>query len=416
MAQPDSLNIVHVPRRYAPTHWGGTESVVEALCLNLSRLGHRQQVFTSRALDVRPRSLDRGVAVRRFGHFYPYWGLSSAQVQQLDLRAGNLFSFSLLRALWREPGLHLLHGHTGKRMGGIVRWVARRRQLPYVVSLHGGALDVPAAEAARWVEPTRGHWEWGRLLGAWVGSRRVLQDADLILCLGKEEQQRLQRQYPRCRIERFPNGVDLAAFTRAADPASNWRQRLGLQAQQRLLLCVGRIDPQKNQEMALQLLARLGPEHHLLLLGACTDPAYEALLRQRISQLGLGSRVHGLRPAQGDELLAAYQSADALLLPSLHEPFGIVVLEAWAAGLPVVASRVGGLVDLVECGRTGLLFPPGEVEAAQARVEQLLSQPELALRLRQQARQECELHYDWRALAERMVKLYREIVDAHSRR
>ena len=76
------------------------------------------------------------------------------------------------------------------RTGGIGRYVARRRGIPYVVTLHGGVFDVPAEEAQSLTDPTRGTLEWGKVLGWWVGSRRVLDDAAAILCVGLEEQRR----------------------------------------------------------------------------------------------------------------------------------------------------------------------------------------------------------------------------------
>jgi len=404
-----SLKVVHLPRRFAAEYWGGTESVILCTCQELQKLGHPQSIFTSRALDPTPRSQLQGVDIRRFAYFYPYWGLSQPQKDLLDRKGGNLFSWSLAWALWREPGLNLVHLHTGKRLGGIGRWVARQRRIPYVMSLHGGVYDVPGAEAASWTEPTQGHWEWGRALGWLVGSRRVLDDAAALLCLGKKEQQLLQQRHPRTRVEFFPNGVDCQRFAQG-DPRK-WRESCGLGQQDRLILCVGRIDPQKNQRLALQLLAELPECYHLLLLGASTHDDYLRQLRREAQELGVAGRVHGWRGAAGQELVDAYHACDLFLLPSLHEPFGIVVLEAWAAGRPVVASAVGGLLDLVDHGRTGWLFDPQERQ--QARQLVLQCQGEAAQAVAQQALDHCRQNYAWSALAPRLVRLYEEVLRAN---
>lgn len=411
MADADSLKVVHVPRRFAADYWGGTESVVLSYCQELQRLGHDQSIFTTQALDPTPHSQIQGVDIHRYSYFYPYLGLGQAQKDLLDRKGGNLFSWSLGWSLWRQPKLNLIHLHTGKRLGGIARWVAQRRRIPYVLSLHGGVYDVPGAEAASWTEPTQGHWEWGRLLGWLVGSRRVLDDASLVLCLGQKEQQLLQQQHPRTRVEVFPNGVDAARFGQG--DRQTWRDRCQLGEDDRLLLCVGRIDPQKNQALALQILARLPQNYHLLLLGACTNDGYLQQLRGLTSELGLNQRVHGWHGASGQELVDAYHGCDLFLLPSLHEPFGIVVLEAWAAGKAVIASAVGGLLDLVEDGRHGWLFPPGNLEAALRLIEQAAANPEQTAQVGQQARAHCAQHFAWSALAPRLVHLYREVLRAH---
>lgn len=414
MVRPDSLKIVHVPRRFAEDHWGGTESVLLSYCDHLTRLGQRQQIYTSKALQSQPVSYLRGVEIRRFGYFYPYLGLTQEKKDLLDRKGGNLFSFSLGWALAREPGLDLIHLHTGKRLGGLARWVARRRRIPYVVSLHGGIYDVPTAEAESWTEPTQGHVEWGKALGWLVGSRRVLDDAALILCLGRKEQALLQEKHPRSRVEVFPNGVDPEVF--GEGERGLWRQRCGLAEQDRLLLCVGRIDPQKNQEFALRLLARLPGHYHLLLLGSVTNQEYLQRLQRLSLELGVGSRVHGWTAASGQDLVNAYKACDLFFLPSLHEPFGIVVLEAWAAGRPVLASAVGGLCDLIRQGETGWLFPSGNLEEAEARVLAACEQPEQMAGMRARCQKLCREQYAWSALAARLTGLYGEVLSAHSGR
>lgn len=402
------MKIVHIPRRFAPQYWGGTESVLASLCRELKDLGHQQLVLTTRALDATPQSQLEGVPVHRFPYFYPYLGLSSQAQEQLDKRGGNLFSWQLGWHLWRQPQLDLIHLHTGKRLGGLARWVARRKKIPYVMSLHGGVYDVPAGEAASWTEPTRGSLEWGKVLGWMVGSRRLLDDADLILCLGRKEQARLQQAHPGTRVEWFPNGVQAHRF--AQGDRRPWRQRCGLADSDRLLLCVGRLDPQKNQALALQVLARLPDSHHLLLLGACTDSQYLESLKQMAQQLGVSQRVHGWEAASGQSLVDAYAACDVFFLPSVHEPFGIVVLEAWAAGKPVLASRVGGLVDLVEEGVTGWLFPSNQAEAAVQMLQNMGDGQEVAGR----ALAHCQQNYDWKTLSLRLQTLYQEVCRAHS--
>lgn len=410
------MNIVHVARRFTRDAWGGTETVVLETSKRQQRAGHDVRIMTTRALCDTPEEQIDGVSVLRARHFYPYLGLGPDARQQLDRRAGNLFSFDLYRELRHQPSTQLYHLHTGKRLGGIVRTVARRRGVPYVVSLHGGVYDVPTGEAASWTEPTRGAFEWGRVLGWAVGSRRVLDDAAAIICLSTEEQRRVQDRHPDSRVELVPNGVDTARFRHGS--GARLRSELGIPQERALILNVGRIDPQKNQRLAVEALGVLlaqGVDAHLLLVGPVTHMEYEAALRRAIDAAGLERRVTivtGLAP-DSQALVDAYHAADVFLLPSTHEPFGIVVLEAWAAGVPVVAARVGGIPSFVRNGADGILFDPSDVADAVRAVASVLLDPALARRLAHGGRTKATTRFDWAVVSGLIEQLYEEVCHAH---
>lgn len=413
------MNIAQVARRFVRTEWGGTETVILESCKRLLALGHRTEVLASSALADREGETLDGVPVRRFPYVYPYWGLSAEARLRLDKKGGNLFSFRLARALRKIPDLDLIHLHTQKRLGGIGRHVARRRGIPYVVSLHGGVLDVPDAEARSWTEPTQGAVEWGKLLGWWVGSRRVLDDAAAVLCVGAEEQRRVQAQFPAKRVLHLPNGVAPERFARGDGPG--FRRRHGVAADARVLLTVGRLDPQKNQRLLVEILPallRAEPGVHLVLLGPPTSPAYAEELARTAKAAALEPRVTIIPGLPGDsaELADAYHAADLFVLPSIHEPFGIVVLEAWAAGLPVVASRVGGLASLVTDGETGVLVPPGDGEALTRACREALASPERRRDWAEAGRARVRGSYSWERIVDRLVGIYDEVRRADPQR
>src|SRR6185295_13356731 len=113
-----------------------------------------------------------------------------------------------------------------------------------------------------------------------------------------------------------------------------------------------RIDAQKNQLLLLRAfaeLARRGPPSRLMLIGPETQPGYAEELRAFVNENGLTGLVTFLPGLRNDDpaLVDAYHAFDAFALTSIHEPFGIVVLEAWSSGKPVVVSSVGGLKSLV---------------------------------------------------------------------
>jgi glycosyltransferase involved in cell wall biosynthesis len=411
------MRVVQVPRRFVRTDWGGTETVILETSKCLLALGHHTEILCPRALSHTDREVIDGIAVTRFDYFYPYWGLSAAARLQLDKKGGNLFSFPLLRALRRFPDLDLIHLHTGKRLGAIGRYVAAKRHLPYVISLHGGVYDVPAGEAQTWTAPTQGTLEWGKVLGWWVGARRVLDDAAAILCVGQKEQEEAQRHYPRKRVVHLPNGVDACRF--ATGDRAGFRAHHGIAADAFVVLTVGRIDPQKNQLLAARLLAQLLRERvnaHLVLVGHVTNAVYDKQLEREIGVLGLSQRVTLIRGLDTHDpaLVNAYHAADLFVLPSVHEPFGIVILEAWAAGLPVVASRVGGVPSFVADGEDGCLFPPGDLDALARVVRGLNANPDTLRKLGDSGKRKARDEFSWDRVTQRLTGIYQEAIRENS--
>jgi glycosyltransferase involved in cell wall biosynthesis len=294
----------------------------------------------------------------------------------------------------------------------MVRTAARVRGIPYVVSLHGGVHDVPDEEARTWTEPTAGTWEWGKALGWCFGSRRVLDDAAAILCVGEGERRLTQDRYPTKRVEYLPNGVDVARFE--SGDGRRFRSARGIPADAELLLVVARIDPQKNQALAIDIVQALADERpglHLVLAGPVTDPAYSASLRASVRMQGLGGRIHlieGLAPRSQD-LVDAYHAADLVMLPSIHEPFGIVTLEAWAARRPVVASRTGGVPFLVDDGVDGVLLDPSDTAGWVRTVGTLLDQPAARETLATAGWRKATTEYDWDRITSRLGALYEDV-------
>jgi glycosyltransferase involved in cell wall biosynthesis len=408
--------IVHVPRRFVTHEWGGTESVLANLVREQQLAGWQPAIYTSLALSDQRREDFRGVPVRRFPYCYPFFGLSAAQQQAMDKKGGNLLSWSLLAGLARAPGLRLIHAHALKRLGGIVRTAARWQHRPYVVTLHGGVFDVPAAEFAQLVENQAGKVEWGRLAGALLGSRRTLEDADAVICVGRTEAEKARQSLGHDRIYHVGNGVDYARFAQGDGPA--FRAAHGIPTAAKVILCVSRLDPQKDQLTLLEAFARVAsrlPNSWLVIAGPATAPDYVAQLDQWIAASPFGGRIRRLGSLAPDspELTGAFHAANLFALASRHEPFGIVVLEAWSAGLPVVVSAVGGLVDLVEPEKNGLRFAAGDVAACAGALERMLADPELAARCAEAGRTLARERYAWPRVAAQHEEIYQR-AEAHA--
>jgi starch synthase len=412
------MRVAHIMRKYQPAEWGGTETALQRLTEGLGRHGVESVVFCPAAgrggaTDVRDPLAAAGCTVKRFRACVPVWGLRTAARRQMLAVGGNLLSFELPRLLAREPNLNIVHTHTLGRLGGIALAAARRRRVPGVVTIHGGVLDLPPKVRQELSAAVRGGLEWGRLFGWWWRARHVLADADAILTCNPREAELMRQQYPDKRIIVHPHGVHLAhhrtdhrAAALAAFPTIAGRK---------VLLCVGRIDAVKNQfwlvERAPQIFQR-HPDALLVFAGACTDPVYGATLEREVATLGLAPRVlfTGGLPPGDPRLIGLMQTARVVLLPSLSETFGLVLLEAWAAGTPVIASRTSGASALIDHGENGWLFKLGDALSFHTALNRVLSEPELAARQAAAGARLVKREYDTAVLAGRMQALYYDLI------
>ena len=414
--------IIHVPRRFVANEWGGTETVVLEISKQQRAAGFNPRIITSMALAESRHDEISGVPVDRYPHTYPFFGLSAADRAAMDKKGGNLLSLSLLRALIKQPDARLYHAHALKRLGGSVRTAARWNKKPYVVSLHGGIFDVPAAELSDLTKPIEGKIEWGKPFGALLGARKVLEDADHVICVGDSEAQKAKATLPHDRVSYLPNGVDCQRFL--TGEGLRFRKHFGITPDAFLVVNISRIDSQKNQLGLLEAFARFhatAPGARLVMIGPETQPAYGDKLRAFIAANQLGE-VATIIPGLSNEsclLIDAYHAADAFVLSSRHEPFGIVVLEAWCAGSAVIASRVGGLQKLIRDGETGLFFDPESPDAADqlaAHLSALSSDPNLRRRLGEAGCKEALAHYDWTRIGAQLETLYQLAEENAARR
>jgi glycosyltransferase involved in cell wall biosynthesis len=409
---PAGKRIIHVPRRFVAEEWGGTETVLLEISRDQQRTGWQPEIFTSLALSRTRQEIFAGVPVRRFSYCYPYLGLSAEAKASLDKKGGSLLSLSLFKALFNAKDVRLFHAHTMARVGGAVRTAAALRRLPFVLSVHGGAFDTPSSELETMKRPTEGKLEWGKAFGAMLGSRRVLQDADHIICVGKAEFDEAGRKISHDRISYLPNGVDPKKF--AQGDGSAFRRKHGIPEDSFLIVCISRIDAQKNQLALVEAVAQLresGSNCSLILMGPETSPPYADKIRRYIGEKKLDTVVKILPGVRTDspDLVNAYHSCDVFALPSIHEPFGIVVLEAWSARKPVLAGEIGGLRTFIKQDETGVFFDPLAADAVTSladKLRMLMAQPLLCQRLGEAGYNEVIAHYDWSVIGRQLETIY----------
>jgi len=400
-----------------------------------------------RSLEGWEREVVEGIEILRFKPIYPWWPMPKGLIDELDRKGGNPFVPGLGKAL-REWKPDVIHCHAMARIAELCLRIGERvtgngERVRCIISLHGGGANVPVAEAKSLKAPTRGRLPWGKAVDIAMGwTRRVPEDFDGIVCVGEDEYERYRAKHPHVMF--LPNGVDTAMFesegvrecgsegVRECGSEGVWEcgsvgvKECGSEGVRvdtlnapthpltthplTTLLCVARIDRQKNQMMIVEALAK-HPEMTARFVGPVTQQDYRAELERRAVELGVADRVAfvgALRPGS-PELLEEYANADVFVLPSRHEPFGIVVLEAWAAGLPVVASDVGGLGRLCAAHpEAALTFASGDFNAMNGALRRLMSEGDLRARLSAAGRM-AAAEYDWRTLSSRLVDFYAEI-------
>lgn len=250
----------------------------------------------------------------------------------------------------------------------------------------------------------------------------VLEGVDAIVAANALEAAQMRELYGanRARIHAIPCGVDLSLFTPHDRAAA--RLALGLPVAAPIVFAAARIEPLKDLGTAVRavgLLPRYGVDGaHLVITGGPVTGASGAREVERLRALArdgeLGERLRLAGAVPQPELPLYMAAADAVIVPSLYESFGMVALEALACGRPVVASAAGGLRLTVHDGENGYLAPVGDAMAFAERLARVLSNPVQAQRLSLNARRSAE-PYGWTAIADRMLCLYESLVATHAR-
>jgi glycosyltransferase involved in cell wall biosynthesis len=262
--------------------------------------------------------------------------------------------------IWRaldafQPDVVHLAGPVTNGFGGLK--YAQSRGVPLVSSYHTTLPEYARLYGLNWLAD----WSWSML-------RSVHNSTSATLCPSRATIADLHaRGFER--LELWSRGVDSTLFT-PERRSTAMRARLGAAAGELLLVSVGRLAREKKLERLAQAISRVGGVH-VAVIG--DGPERDHLERQVFA----GLPVTFVGPLYGAELAAAYASADAFVFPSDTDTFGNVVLEAMACGLPVVASAVGGQIDLVQHEQTGLLFAPHDAREFAAHLTRYRDDPGL---------------------------------------
>jgi glycosyltransferase involved in cell wall biosynthesis len=216
---------------------------------------------------------------------------------------------------------------------------------------------------------------------------------------------------PPDKVRVVANGVDPARVRCKAsrEELASYRRRWAGEGE-RILVFVGRLVREKGVEVLLEAMPEVlaaHPEAKLVVAGG----GWRGHLEERARALGVSQKVAFAGFVPEEELPWLYAVAEVAVYPSLYEPFGIVALEAMAAGVPVVTSDAGGLREVVRHGETGLQTWANNPQSLAWGIKQVLSDRKLAAKLREAGKREVRQRYGWKGIAEETVAVYREVLE-----
>jgi starch synthase len=292
-------------------------------------------------------------------------------------------------------GAQLVHSHT---------WYANLAG--HLAKLNYG---IPHVATTHSLEPLR-PWKEEQLGGGYHLSsfceRTGIEGADAIVAVSGAMRDDVVACYPKvdpARVHVIHNGIDTDEY--APDRGTDVLERHGVDPERPYAIFVGRITHQKGLEHLLDAAPALDPRGQLVLCAGAPDtPEIGERVRSRIPKLEHAIWIEEMLPKP--EVIQLLTHATVFVCPSIYEPMGIVNLEAMACETAVVASRVGGIPEVVAEGETGFLVEPANPDELAARVNELLADPGLAARFGKAGRERAVQHFSWRAIAERTAALY----------
>jgi starch synthase len=388
MTNPHKIALL--TREYPPEVYGGAGTHVEYLARELRHLAQ-----VSVHCWGAPRT-ESGVTSHQ-----PWTALSEPKPESTALQAISI-DLSMAAAV---KGTDLVHSHTWyANLGGHLSKLTW--SIPHVMTIHS-------------LEPLR-PWKAEQLGGGYALSmfceRTAVLEADAVIAVSHGVRQDVLSCYPAVnpdRVHVIHNGIDAEIYRPQMSPET--LARFGIDPNKPFAFFNGRITRQKGLTLLLAAALKLDPRYQLVIAASSPDTpelaAEVAALAQRV-KTERGNLIWIDHFISREELIHLHSHATVFVCPSIYEPFGLVILEAMACQTPVVASRVGGIPEIVVEGETGYLvdFDADDLDGFTSeladRLEKMLSDPALAAKLGKAGRERVVEHFGWPAIASKTVQLY----------
>lgn len=363
------------------------------MALNFARhlvaRGHEVTVWTTNLMSSKGDKLSNKTEVRDVEGIRAVYLNSVAQYRWTGV-APDLFRYAYRE--FKDFDVVHIYGFREYLTVVIALW-ARGSGRPYVLQTLG---TVPRITRSR----------IKKLLFDSLFGRSILRGAAaLIAKTPADRQPYLDAGIPAEKIELIPNGISPPAELEDLE-GGEFRQEFGIGEDETLFLYVGRIHPVKGVDLLVRAFSRLGGDARLAIVGP--DEGYRREIERFVSKSGLRKQVIFTGPLYGPQKWAAYQDADVYILPSVHENFGMTVLEAMAGATPVIVTEGCGIAPQIR-DRAGLVVPHDEKALAQA-MQSLQKNTQLRDELARGARLLIREEFSWKPVVENLEALYEKVI------
>lgn len=380
---------------YPPQVVGGLGRHAADLSEALVEMGHEVHVLTGDAADAPANEVLRGVNVHRLKMYGPAGRDFVESVTHLNI---NMLEAAL--GLFRQGyAFDIIHSHdwlaahAGKALKhGLMR--------PLIATIHAtefGRNHGLHNDLQRHIS----NLEWWLTYEAWK-----------VICCSRYMRGEIQYifQLPEDKIRVIPNGVKAADLAAPDDFQRESFRRLYAADNERIVYFVGRLVHEKGVDVLLEAVPLvLAQDEQVKFVIAGKGPA-EYALKERARQLGVSQKIYFAGFVDDATRNRLYACADVAVVPSLYEPFGIVALEAMAAGVPVVVSDTGGLSEVVKHAQNGLRAYPGNPQSLADNILAYLKAPGFAAYIRERAAREVQAEYNWALAAAKTADVYEEVL------
>jgi len=395
------MNILQITYIYPPESniTDGITRVAHDISKELSKRGHKVTVYTSDILnlyDKRSRSNIRNKVIENVNVHY---------FRSVVGRKTFFITPKIITSLKKNiKEFDIIHLHDVRTFQAIITYLfAKAKKIPYVFQSHG-AFFHPL--------PTSKVNKIGRLFLDKIISERIVKKAKKIITTsGIESKIYHEWGVSKDKIIKIPNGIDLSQYKKLP-PSGSFKKKYGIEDNKKVILYLARVHRSKGPDILVKSFALLMKERNLkdiILVMIGPDDGFLSTVKSLITRLGLNSNVMITGPVPKEDKIAAYVDAKIYVLPSRYEPFGISLLEAYACGVPVVASRTGGPSELVIDGVTGILFKPCDIKQLERAISTLLENDKTD-EMGFQAKRYVEENFSIEKVVDRLESLYSDVV------
>ena len=369
---------------------GGGRAVVDNLASVLAQKGYEVSIFTTSADSKDVIEKYDNIKIFRYGTNFSV--------------AGGRFSFGLLKNPVKYP-TNLVHVHITVPMGDIAGLqYAKKKKVPFVVTYHGDLQE--------------GMGGFIRRMSVYFYNKhlldKVLSHADVIISPSKYylNESRFLAKY-RDKIVVIPNGINIAEFD-INYSKKECREKLGLPIDDEIILFLGALSPHKGPDVLIRAMPKILKEisdTRLVFVGSGIMKEELEILSKKLD-VEKHIKFAGFIGATFKKALY-YRAADVFVHPSFLEMFPVVNLEAMACGVPIVASKVGGIPEVIQNGKNGLLVPPRDSNELANAIIYLLENEDVREKMGKNGRKKVE-GYSWERVAKETEDVYNSVLENYS--